>query len=104
MPFNLATVRDHVRRLIKHTSIAAVAVAVIGYWYTYQDRIDASEEQAWRVLGAALQWDPKTATDPLREYVYVRSVNSEPLVNKRRSLTANPAHESVVVEACFHTK
>jgi hypothetical protein len=49
-------VRDYLKRLLKHTSIAAVFVAVVGYWFTYQDRIDASQEQAWSVLRAALDW------------------------------------------------
>lgn len=49
-------VRDYLIRLLKHTSVAAAFVAIIGYWFTYQDRIDASQEQAWSVLRAALDW------------------------------------------------
>lgn len=48
--------RDSLKRTIKHTSIAAVLVAVVGYYFTYQDHIDTGQQNAWNVVRTALEW------------------------------------------------
>jgi hypothetical protein len=36
--------------------VAAVTVAVVGYYFTYQDRIDSRQQNAWNVVRTALEW------------------------------------------------
>jgi len=44
------------RRTAKQTSIAAVVVALVGYYFAYQDRIDSRQQSAWVVIRTALEW------------------------------------------------
>ena len=44
------------KRTAKQTSIAAVIVAVVGYYFSYQDRIDSRQQTAWSVVRIALEW------------------------------------------------
>jgi hypothetical protein len=46
----------YLKTSLKKTGIAAVFVAVAGYWFTYQDRIDARQERAWGVVRTAMEW------------------------------------------------
>lgn len=48
--------RNSLRKTLKQTSVAAVLVAVIGYYFTYQDRIDTRQQNAWSVIRTALEW------------------------------------------------
>lgn len=48
--------RKYLWAFLKHTSIGAIFVAVVGYWFSYQDRIDARQAQAWGIIRAALDW------------------------------------------------
>jgi len=41
---------------LRNVGISAVIVTVIGYWFAYQDRIDARQERAWDVIRKALDW------------------------------------------------
>jgi hypothetical protein len=43
----------------KKVGVAAVIVTVVGYWFSYQDRIDSRQERAWNVVRAALDWSEK---------------------------------------------
>jgi hypothetical protein len=47
---------NSLRQTVKHTSIAAVFIAVVGYYFTYQDRIDSRQQNAWDVVRKALDW------------------------------------------------
>jgi Pentapeptide repeats (8 copies) len=53
LAFHLLT---SLKRTAKQTSIAAVIVAVVGYYFTYQDRIDSRQQTAWNVVRTALEW------------------------------------------------
>jgi hypothetical protein len=46
----------NLKRTIRQTSIAAVFVAVVGYYFTYQDRMDSRQQNAWNVVRIALGW------------------------------------------------
>jgi len=48
--------RSSLKRTLKQTSIAAVIVAVVGNYFTYQERIDTRQQNAWSVLRSALEW------------------------------------------------
>jgi hypothetical protein len=51
--------KTSLKRTIRQTSIAAVFVAVVGYYFTYQDRIDSRQQNAWNVVRTALEWSEK---------------------------------------------
>ena len=48
--------KGSLKRTLKQTSVAAVIVAVVGYYFSYQDRIDSRQQTAWSVLRTALEW------------------------------------------------
>jgi hypothetical protein len=51
--------KTSLKRTIRQTSIAAVFVALVGYYFTHQGRIDSRQQDAWNVVRIALEWSEK---------------------------------------------